>query len=93
MRTEHLSGKDDDEIWQATQACGRFLITQDLDFSDMRRFVPGTHAGLLLVRLAQPGREALTFRIGTLFATEDIDQWHGCVVVATDHKVRIRRPQ
>ncbi len=93
VRTEHLSGRDDEEVWQATQSSGRFLITQDLDFSDVRRFAPGTHAGLQLVRLIQPGRDALTFRIATLFATEDIDQWQGCVVVATDHKVRIRRPQ
>ena len=33
---EHLSGRPDTEIWQATSAEGRFLITQDLDFSDIR---------------------------------------------------------
>jgi len=32
VRSEHLAGRDDDEIWQATQAGNRFLITQDLDF-------------------------------------------------------------
>lgn len=91
-RAEHLAGKDDNEIWQAAQAAGRFLITQDLDFSDVRRFTPGTHAGLLLVRLAQPGREALVARVAMLFATEPIEQWRGCLVVATDHKVRVKRP-
>jgi len=25
----------------------RFLITQDLDFSDIRRFAPGTQPGLM----------------------------------------------
>jgi len=55
-RAEHLAGRPDNEIWQAAQAVDRFLITQDLDFSDVRRYVPGTHGGLLLVRLAQPGR-------------------------------------
>jgi predicted nuclease of predicted toxin-antitoxin system len=53
VRAEHLAGKDDNEVWQAAQAAGRFLITQDLDFSDVRGFTPGTHPGLLLVRLAQ----------------------------------------
>jgi hypothetical protein len=33
------------------QRAGRFLVTQDLDFSDVRRFEPGSHHGLLLVRL------------------------------------------
>jgi hypothetical protein len=74
------------------QVADRFLITQDLDFSDVRRFTPGTHAGLLLVRLGQPGRNVLTARVEMLFATEHVDRWRGCLVVATDHKVRIKRP-
>jgi predicted nuclease of predicted toxin-antitoxin system len=56
---EDLAGRDDSEVWQAAQAVDRFSIAQDLDFSDVRRFTPGTHAGLLLVRLAQPGRNVL----------------------------------
>lgn len=92
VRAEHLTGRSDNEIWQAAQSVDRFLITQDLDFSDVRRYVPGTHAGLLLVRLAQPGRDALVARVVLLFATESVDQWKGCLVVATDHKVRVKRP-
>ena len=45
LRSEHLEGRNDDEVWQTAQAANRFLITQDLDFSDVRRFRPGTHAG------------------------------------------------
>jgi len=92
VRAEHLTGRDDTEVWQAAQSMNRFLITQDLDFSDVRRFTPGTHAGLLLVRLARPGRDALVARVAALFATEPVDQWRGCLVVATDHKIRIKRP-
>ena len=92
VRAEHLAGHDDADVWSAAQAADRFLITQDLDFSDVRRYVPGTHSGLLLVRLAQPGRDALLGRVSMLFATEPVDQWRGCLVVATDHKVRVKRP-
>ncbi|HEX8817533.1 MAG TPA: DUF5615 family PIN-like protein [Terriglobales bacterium] len=56
---ENLSGKSDLEVWQAAQREERFLITQDLDFSDVRRFAPGTHRGILLVRLHSPDRESL----------------------------------
>ncbi len=54
--SEILTGRDDREIWGAAQAESRFLITQELDFSDIRQFAPGSHAGVLLVRpaLAQP---------------------------------------
>jgi len=92
VRAEHLAGQSDNQVWQATQSDNRFLITQDLDFSDMRLYTPGTHAGLLLVRLAHPGRDALMERVAALFATEPVDQWQGCLVVATDHKVRVKRP-
>ncbi len=92
VRAEDLAGQADEQVWQAAQSGSRFLITQDLDFSDMRLYTPGTHAGLLLVRLAHPGRDPLLERITALFATEPGDQWQGCLVVATDHKVRVKRP-
>jgi predicted nuclease of predicted toxin-antitoxin system len=54
---EGLGGEPDDTVWTATQAAGRFFITQDLDFSDIRRYQPGQHFGILLVRLRDPGRK------------------------------------
>jgi len=89
---EGLAGRDDTEIWQAAQDSGRFLITQDLDFSDTRRFSPGTHHGILVLRLREPGREALVIRVTELFAAEDVKQWSGCFVVLTEHKLRVVRP-
>jgi len=89
---EQLTGREDGILWNAAQAAGRFLITQDLDFSDVRKYAPGTHHGLLLVRLPQPGRDALFERVSTLFQTEDADSWSGCFVTATARKVRVRRP-
>ncbi len=37
---EGLAGHDDPDVWAAAQAAGRFLITQDLDFSDVRKSIP-----------------------------------------------------
>jgi len=62
---EQLTGRADPDVWSAAQSAWRFLITQDLDFSDIRRHTPGTHAGLLLVRLPRPGRNALLDRVTT----------------------------
>lgn len=89
---ERLAGREDDAVWEAAQAAGRFLVTQDLDFSDARKYLPGTHHGLLLVRLAQPSRQALYDRLTTLFATEAVEAWRGCIVSVTHRKVRIKRP-
>lgn len=70
---ERLAGRDDGVVWQAAQADGRFLITQDLDFSDARKYIPGTHHGLLLVRLAQPGRDALFERVSAHNQVRGVD--------------------
>ena len=92
VRQEHLAGHDDEEIWAAAQAADRFLITQDLDFSDLRKFQPGTHHGVLLVRLPNAGRGALTRRILEALRTEDVESWKCCFVVLSEHKLRVLRP-
>ena len=88
---ENLSGKSGREVWEAAQQDERFLITQDLDFSDLRRFAPGTHSGILLVRLHSPDRESLIRRVSEVFLQEEVSNWTGCFVVATDRKVRVIR--
>jgi len=88
---ERLAGTNDLTVWNATQDSGRFLITQDLDFSDIRRYEPGTHHGLLLLRLRLPGRAALFDRVLSLFSTEDVSAWASGLVVVSDQKIRVRR--
>jgi predicted nuclease of predicted toxin-antitoxin system len=90
--SEGLQGSNDDCVWSATQEAGRFLITQDLDFSDLRKFVFGSHCGILVVRLREPGRLALINRVLQVFDAEDVETLTGCFVVVTDHKIRVRRP-
>ena len=51
VRDEGLVGRADEKVWEGAQAAGRLLITQDLDFSDARKFAPGTHHGILLIRI------------------------------------------
>jgi predicted nuclease of predicted toxin-antitoxin system len=93
VKDELLAGHADSEIWEAAQKESRFLITQDLDFSDSRKFVPGSHHGILLVRLHSPNRRNLVERIVELFEKEDVGEWAGCFVVATERKIRIVRSE
>jgi predicted nuclease of predicted toxin-antitoxin system len=92
VRQEGLVGHDDPDVWLAAQAANRFLITQDLDFSDVRNFQPGTHHGLLLVRLPNAGRVELTRRIVEIFRREEVESWAGCFAVLSGHKLRVLRP-
>ncbi len=90
---EGLTGRQDPDVWRASQKAGCFPITQDLDFSDVRQFRPGTHHGLMLVRLSEPGRRRLTERLRQLVLTESLDSWKGCFVVVSDRKIRVRKPE
>ena len=93
VHEERLVGHQDREIWEAAQKESRFLITQDLDFSDLRRFAPGSHHGILLVRLHSPNRRNLIGRINELFQQENVAEWAGCFVVATERKIRVLKPE
>lgn len=89
---ENLVGCTDEQLWAATQKETRFLITQDMDFSDARRFAPDSHHGILLVRLYSPSRISLMERLEALFVSEPVDTWKRCFVVVSESKVRVRRP-
>lgn len=93
VRAEGLGGAPDPQIWRAAQHNARFLITQDLDFSNLKQFAPGTHHGLLLLRLRAPGRVALARRLLNVFQSEDVTSWMRCFVLISDWKIRIRRPK
>ena len=91
---EGLKGEPDEIVWPAAQSEGRFLVTQDLDFSDIRKFSPGTHQGLMLVRLRMPSQSALERRVSEAFAEIGAtNAWKGAFVVVSDRKVRVTLPR
>jgi len=87
-----LSGAKDPAVWQHVCDTGCFFITLDLDFSDVRRFVPGTHPGILLIRPRGKGREAVAGVIQRVLAEHGLKPLVGCLAVADESRTRIRRP-
>ena len=88
---EGLRGRLDAIVWDAARAEQRFFITQDLDFSDVRAFQPGSHPGVMVVRLHAPTRRRLLDRVRAVIDSIDIATWAGCLVVVSDHRIRVRR--
>lgn len=88
---EGLTSRPDTDVWSAARREGRFLITQDLDFSDIRQFQPGTHPGLLVVRLREPGAVALAGRVSAALHTTSLESLAGCLAVLTERKLRVKR--
>jgi predicted nuclease of predicted toxin-antitoxin system len=89
---EGLAGCSDRDVWESVQKESRFFITQDMDFADRRRFAPGSHCGILLLRLQPMDRRGMIERIGEIFREHDTSEWPGCMVVATEMTVRVVKP-
>ena len=92
VEQEGLAGYGDAAVWNQAQSEGRFFITQDLDFSDIRLFLPGQHSGILLLRLKNPSRREIIDRVTEVAGSHDISSWARCFVVLSESKVRVRRP-
>ena len=93
VAAEGLGGATDEVLWPKVQQAARFLITKDLGFSDERRYPPGSHQGILVLRLSDDRSSAAAERLTAVFQAEAVEDWAECLVVVTDHKVRVRRPR
>ncbi|NJL90494.1 MAG: DUF5615 family PIN-like protein [Coleofasciculaceae cyanobacterium SM2_1_6] len=89
---EGLSGADDEIVWRQVGIEGRFFITLDLDFSDVRRFSPGTHPGILLLRSRSRSRQLVLDVLSRVVREQPLETLQGCLVVADENQTRIRRP-
>ena len=57
---QKMAGSADEKLWPVVQEKGQFLLTADKEFADIRKYPPGTHHGVLLLR---PAYESLpTFK-------------------------------
>jgi predicted nuclease of predicted toxin-antitoxin system len=89
---ERISGATDELLWSKVFADGRFLVTLDLDFSDIRRFQPGTHPGILLVRARSTSSSAVLEVLRRVLAERPLEDLRGCLAVADEGVTRVRWP-
>lgn len=90
---QNLSGVVDAELWVHVKRERRFLITLDLGFSDVRRYAPGTHPGILLLRPRRKGRNAVSQVLRRVIAERRLETLAGCLAVADETRTRVRRPK
>jgi predicted nuclease of predicted toxin-antitoxin system len=92
VHDQGLSGAPDDEVWHHVCQEGRFFITLDLDFSDVRSFPPGSHAGILLLRPQSRGKGAVLGVLLRVLEERPLSDLTGCLAVADEIQTRVRRP-
>lgn len=86
---EGLAGRDDGAVLAAAESESRLLITQDLDFADLRRMT--AKEGIMIVRLIGCSRQRLLERVSAVVQGSDLSACRGCLVIVTAHKVRVRK--
>jgi len=86
-----MGGWKDTELWGAVQAEGRFLVTADKGFGDIRTHAPGTHAGVLLLRPDYDGIWPLLELLQQVLLACDLEILRETVTVATPRSIRVRR--
>ncbi|MBN1105359.1 MAG: DUF5615 family PIN-like protein [Deltaproteobacteria bacterium] len=89
---EGLSGILDPGLWETAQRERRFLITGDKAFANIKRYPPGTHSLVLLLRPDEDGIPQLLGLIQDVLKLGLLESLGGCVAVATPGRVRVRRP-
>lgn len=90
---QEMGGSKDPELWRAVQQHGQFLVTADKGFGDLRRYPPGSHGGILVLRPAEDGVRPLLDLIGKVLETvQDLRSLQGLLTVASPQGLRIRRP-
>ena len=89
---EGLLGADDASVSVAATTEERLIVTLDRGFGDIRLYPPGTHAGVLVLRLSNHSLPETKSALEDLVSEVDLDDLAGCVAVYRDGNLRIRRP-
>lgn len=65
---EDLSGSDDEPVAGRSRSDGRILVTLDLDFANIQAYPPGTHSGMIVLRLKRQDKATVLAYVQRLAA-------------------------
>jgi predicted nuclease of predicted toxin-antitoxin system len=89
---EELAGAPDPDVVAAASGAGRILVTLDIGLGDIRAYPPGSHAGIVVLRLPDQSADTVTKAIGDLAGLAESAALAGAVVVMQHGLLRIRHP-
>ena len=93
VRDVGLKGRTDEEIIGFARANGLVLITMDSDFSDIRKYPPGTHPGIIRIKLRYPPVHRVNKILTNLLIKIQDLKINGCLVIADYYHFRIKYPK
>jgi predicted nuclease of predicted toxin-antitoxin system len=85
-----LGGKSDDEIFSVCRKENLTLVTLDMDFSDIRKYQPQTHDGIIVLRFASQDREHVVENVERFIPKLEEEPLIGKLWIVEESRVRIR---
>lgn len=92
VSAEGLAGAPDPNVVAAATKDARILISLDRGLGDLRTYPPGSHAGIIILRLADQSAASVGKAITDLASLPDLDALTGTVTVLQHGLLRIRHP-
>ena len=92
VRAQGWGGLDDEVLWEHIQSEGRWLVTADKGFGDVRQYVPGSYVGVIVLRAEIESRRRYIALAQALIRSVHLEEVAGSLVVVTPRGIRIRRP-
>lgn len=78
---EELGGASDPDVLAAALRDDRFVITLDGGFGDVRRYPPGTHAGIAVLRVDSQDARTVAEALAMFLGNDAVGDLRGCIVV------------
>lgn len=88
---EQLAGQPDPVVVTAASDEGRMLLTLDRGIGDVRRYPPGSHAGIVAIRPATQDPPTVIALVRLFPAADGLDDLYDCVTIVEPERIRIRR--
>ncbi len=86
-----LSGSPDDKVFDTACQEKCILLTLDKDFTDLRRYRPENHSGIVVIRIKPPTTEKIEAALRQLLSEQDIhSKIKSALVVLGENGYRIR---
>ena len=88
--SQNLQGSPDSRIIEVCLAENCSLITQDLDFADIRSYPPANYPGLAVLRLSKQDKYTLIEALQRVLPSFDSETPRGRLWIIEEQRIRIR---
>ncbi len=89
---EGLIGAPDASVLGGAISEERMIFTLDRGFGDIRAYQPGSHPGIVVLRVDDQSARAVTWAVLALVDRHDLGDLAGAVAIAQHGGLRVRRP-